>query len=111
MSAPRVEVRLEAHASRQFDKAPRHVQADLRRKARALSLDPQRGAFVVLPKVPKATRRRWEARVGSFANLYRLPLAGAWRALYTVGTEGPLRVVLILEVVDHREYDRLLGYG
>jgi hypothetical protein len=111
MTPARAEVRLEARAARQFGRAPRSVQLHLRRRARALAEDPFLGAFVPLRRTPRSTVRRWESRVGSIPNLYRLALPEGWRALYAVGSDGPLRVVLVLEALDHRGYDRLLGYG
>ena len=99
------------HAERQFRFAPKDVQEALRRKAKDLAIDPQAGTFVPVARVPRSTLRRWEARVGKVTNLYKLDLPGAWRALYTIGTEGPLRVVLVLEVLRHRDYERVLGYS
>ena len=83
----------------------------MRRKAKNLANDPQAGTFVSAARVPKATVRRWEARVGRVTNLYKLDLPGAWRALYTIGTDGPLRVVLVLEILSHKDYERVLGYS
>ncbi len=83
----------------------------MRRKAKNLAKDPQSGTFLPVARVPKATLRRWEARVGRVTNLYKLDLPGAWRALYTIGSEGPLRVVLVLEVRRHRDYERVLGFS
>jgi hypothetical protein len=44
-------------------------------------------------------------------NLWRFELPGGLRGLYTIGV-GPGRgaIVLVLEILTHREYDRLLGY-
>ncbi len=83
----------------------------MRRKAKDLAKDPQAGTFVPLTRVPKAKMRRWEMRVGKVTNLYKLDLPGAWRALYTIGSDGPLRVVLVVEVLRHRDYERVLGYS
>ena len=30
--------------------------------------------------------------------------------LYTVGTEGERHAVLVLEILSHKDYDRILGY-
>jgi hypothetical protein len=107
-----VEVRLESpHAERQFREAPREVQKALRRKAQEVAADPQLGTFVAMTRVPRSTRQKWERRVGPVQNLYKLDLPGAWRALYTIGSDGPLRVVLVLEVLRHKEYERVLGYS
>jgi hypothetical protein len=107
-----VEVRIEhPHASKQMEAAPSVVQDALRRRAKELRRDPNAGTFIVLKQVPHATRRRWEARLGTLVALYKLDLPDGWRALYTTSTDGPLRVLVVFEVVSHREYDRLLGYG
>ena len=83
----------------------------MRRKAKDLAKDPQTGTFVSVTRVPKATMRRWEVRVGKVTNLYKLDLPGAWRALYTIGSDGPLRVLLVVEVFRHKDYERVLGYS
>lgn len=112
MRAPPAEVRIEApHAEGQFRGAPREVQDALRRRARRLAQDPQHGTFIAIGRVPKDTVRRWQARVGTVPNLYKLDLPQGWRALYTVGSGGSLRVVLVLEILRHKEYDQLLGYS
>lgn len=99
------------HASRQFERAPKAVRDGLRRRAGTLAENPQRGTYARLSRVPRETRQRWEARVGPLENLYKVELPGAWRALYTHGTKKGRALVVILEVVDHTTYDRLLGYG
>lgn len=104
------EVRLETHAVKQFDRAPGPVRDDLRRKGKALARDPQGGTYVAFHPRFKKALARWRARAGTVDNLWKLDLTGGWRVLYTVGSDGPLRVVLVLEVVDHAAYDRLLGY-
>ena len=83
----------------------------MRREAKDLARDPQAGTFVSVTRVPKATIRRWEGRVGKVTNLYRLDLRDAWRALYMIGSDGPLRVVLVVEVFRHKDYERVLGYS
>lgn len=99
------------HAKAQFDDAPRAVRKALRRKAARLEEDPQHGTFVALARIPSATLGRWQRRVGPFKRVYKVNLPGAWRAIYTVRTEEDERFVLVLEIVDHTTYDRLLGYG
>jgi hypothetical protein len=105
------DVQLEGPAQKQFQKALHVVQAQLRRVARALAEDPQRGEYVPVSAVHnKGTIKKWRSRVGQVRNLYRLELAEGCRGLYTVGSRGPDRVVMILEVVDHKQYERLMGY-
>lgn len=99
------------HAWRQFERAPPHVRDALRRKANRLEVDPQRGTRLAKGRVPDATLRRWKRRVGPITNVYKGNLPDGWRLIYTLTTRKSKRVVLILEVVDHTTYDRLLGYA
>jgi len=44
-------------------------------------------------------------------NAWRFELPGAFRAIYTiVSVEGRKPSVLVLEILSHKEYDRLFGY-
>lgn len=105
------DVRLEGPAQKQFEKAPKTIQTELRKLAPKLAADPHTGEYVPVSDVHnKATVKKWERRVGRVRNLYKLELAHGWRALYTVGSRGADRIVLILEVVDHKHYERLMGY-
>lgn len=105
-----VDVRLEGPAQKQFDKAPPRVRERLRALARRLAEDAQLGEYVPVTDVySKATLKKWERRVGKVRNLYKLELHDGWRALYTVGSRGADRLVMVLEVVDHKQYERRMG--
>ena len=44
-------------------------------------------------------------------NSWRFELPGAYRGIYTVvAVEGRKPAVLVLEILSHKEYDRLFGY-
>jgi len=95
-----------------FEKAPSPISAETRRTAKALAVNPQAGECVPLKDVlNKATRKTWTARVGKITNLYKVELRDGWRMLYTVGSRGPERIVLVLELVDHKQYERLMGHS
>ncbi|MHB8586427.1 MAG: type II toxin-antitoxin system RelE family toxin [Thermoplasmatota archaeon] len=102
---------LEGPAQKQFDKAPKPVRDRLISLASELAENPQLGQYIPISGVPnKETLKRWERRVGNIKNLYKLELPAAWRALYTVGSRGVDRIVMILEVADHKAYSRLMRY-
>ncbi len=111
-----VEVGLDdPHAVKQFQNAPGGVKESLRRQVEILRRDPQTGTYIsIQTKVyNKKTVPRWEARLErELHNLRKLDLPNGWRALYTTVSEGPSgqTIVWILELVDHNEYCRLLGY-
>ena len=98
------------HAAKQFEAAPALVQTALRRLRAELEADPLMGIFIPLRTVPRKTLQKWQARIGAIPNLHKLELPAGWRALYTVATEKDQCAVLLVEVVDHKEYDRLFGY-
>lgn len=104
------DVRLAGAAIKQFDKAPEAIRSAIRQVARRLAENPQSGEYVPVKDVfNKATRKAWVARVGPLSNLYKVELRDGWRLLYTVGSRGPERVVMVLAVVDHKGYERLMG--
>ena len=108
---PSTEVGIDApHAERQLRRAPKEVERSLRRQAASLASDPLTGTFISLQRVPKASKDRWEARIGLITNLFKLDLPAGWRAIYTVVTHEERRAALVIDVVDHKEYERLLGY-
>jgi hypothetical protein len=107
----RVPVGLDSpHAERQLRKAPKDVERSLLRQAALLSSDPSAGTFISLQRVPKKTRDMWRARIGEFESLFKLDLPAGWRTIYTVLTCDETCSVLVIEVVDHKEYELLMGY-
>ena len=42
--------------------------------------------------------------------LFRLPLIGYWRLLYTVVGDKTTIIALLLEYMDHKTYDKRFGY-
>lgn len=57
--------------------------------------------------------RMWPAKYVkkyNINNLYRYSLGSGWRMIYTIiGQQGRINCVM-LEVLDHRNYDKLFGY-
>ena len=43
-------------------------------------------------------------------NLWKFNLANYWRMIYTVTSEEIKIISLILDIVDHKTYDKLFGY-
>lgn len=105
----------ETRCHKQWEKAPTvvhdHVEDNLADK---LFNDPQHGQPISVRNVPNQdTIKRWQQRLGQrLTNLYKADLPLAWRALYTVNSMVPQgdKEIILIEIVDHKEYDRLLGY-
>ena len=63
------------------------------------------GDHVSKEKIPKEYLEKFGVK-----NLWKLNLGSFWRLLYTIrGTEIEV-ISIILEVLDHKEYDRKFGY-
>ena len=43
-------------------------------------------------------------------NLFRIELTHYWRMIYTIRTNEVEIVSFILYIIDHKEYDKILGY-
>jgi Txe/YoeB family toxin of Txe-Axe toxin-antitoxin module len=43
-------------------------------------------------------------------NLWKFNLANYWRMIYTVTSEGIKIISLILDIMDHKTYDKVFGY-
>ena len=70
-----------------------------------LVLNPRRGI-----KVPhKLWPREYVAKYG-VNNLWKLNLDSYWRMIYTLAGNEAKLVSLIIEVMDHKAYDRKFGY-
>jgi hypothetical protein len=88
---------------RAWTHAPPAVRDALRRHAKTLAKRPHEAGDIL---------RRRPTRFKDAPNLYRCPaLPDGWRALYVIDTLRPdQRVVRIVFLGTHKEYERLLGY-
>ena len=68
---------------------------------KVLLADCLHGEVVRKRSIPRPLRDRY-----GVSNLFVEDLPSFWRLLYTVVHEGPERHVVVLEIVDHRVYDR-----
>ena len=68
------------------------------------------GDQVPKDRIPRGLAER--SRIsGPLENAWRFELPGAFRGIYTiVATPDRKPVVVILEILSHKEYDRLFGY-
>jgi len=70
-----------------------------------LKYDYRYGDHLAKKKIPKEYRKKYGVK-----NLWKLGLSTFWRLIYTVrGTEIEV-ISVLLEVLDHNEYDRKFGY-
>lgn len=94
--------------------AERALESKKRKKldrwARRLTEDPFAGDQIPKNRIPAALATR-SGLVARLTNAWRFELPLAFRGLYPVQGHPAIRVVvLILEILSHKEYDRIFGY-
>ncbi len=71
--------------------------------------DIEENAFcgIRIPKklIPKEYKKKYE-----IDNLWKYNLPNAWRLLYSVGKQELIVISIVLEWLDHKNYDRKFGY-
>ncbi|MDP2906458.1 MAG: hypothetical protein Q8O03_00810 [Nanoarchaeota archaeon] len=77
----------------------------IKQKIRFLKENPQYGIHIAKNKIPKEYIIKYDVN-----NLWKVNLSGAWRMIYTIrGSEIDI-IALILDMLDHRSYEKKFGY-
>ena len=78
----------------------------IQQKIEFLKENPQYGIHIPKNKIPKEYVMNYEVN-----NLWKVNLSGAWRMIYTVRGGEVEIIVLILDIMNHRDYDKKFGYN
>lgn len=70
-----------------------------------LKQDPFAGDQVPKRQIPEKYIRNFEAD-----NIWRMELADRWRLIYTITGNQVEIIVFILDIFNHRDYDKVFGY-
>jgi hypothetical protein len=68
-----------------------------------LKVNPQHGNPIAKRKFPKKYTKKVH-------NLYRAPLPNFWRLLYTIEGNEKETFIFILQICNHKEYNKLFNY-
>src|SRR3990167_7106447 len=71
--------------------------------------DIEENAFCAI-QVPKNLFPKEYVQKYQITNLWKYDLPNGWRLLYTVGRDGIIVLSIILEWLDHKNYERRFGY-
>lgn len=83
----------------------KYLLAIVNRGIEKLKEDKEAGKRIRKELIPSYYESRYEV-----TNLWKLNLDASWRLVYTImGTEVKL-MTIVLEVLDHKDYDRRFGY-
>ena len=94
-----------ARALESLDRSRDPVSASITRRIRALKpillADCLHGEVVKKDRIPKALTEQY-----GLENLFVEDLPSFWRLLYTIVRNRGERYIVVVEIVDHRTYDR-----
>ena len=88
-------------------KTERMILKAINQKVELIKSNPHFGNPISKNKIPNEYQQKY-----GITNLFRVELPGAWRMLYTL-TDGESEVEIIafvLDVIDHKKYDKKFGY-
>ena len=97
--------KLRGAVKEQNSKFHRQLLKAIEREEDNLRIDMHRGIQIEKSKIPK----EYVIQYG-VTNLWKIDLPGFWRMIYTiVGNEFEI-ISVLLEFMDHKEYDKRFGY-
>jgi mRNA-degrading endonuclease RelE of RelBE toxin-antitoxin system len=77
----------------------------IKQKIEFIKENPQYGIHIPKNKIPKEYIKGYEIN-----NLWKVNLSGAWRMIYTINGNEIEIIALILDIIDHKEYNKKFGY-
>jgi len=72
--------------------------------------DLENNAFCGIQVPKKLISREYEKKFGKIDNLWKYNLPNAWRLIYTVKTNEIVVLSIVLEWMNHKEYERKFYY-
>ena len=77
----------------------------IKQKIEFIKENPQYGIHIPKNKIPKDYINKYDVN-----NLWKVNLSGAWRMIYTIrGSEIEI-IALILDIINHKKYNKKFGY-
>ena len=86
------------------DKESQTILNSIERIKAILKDNPQFGDPIAKKIIPKSLRVR------GIQNLYRVELSNYWRMLYTIEGSKVEIFLFVLNIIDHKDYNKLFGY-
>jgi len=87
------------------DKEAKSILNSLARIKEILRENPQFGDPIQKKLIPEEFARK------GITNLYRVELSNYWRMIYTIEGSNVEILLFVLTITDHKDYNRLFGYG
>ena len=72
--------------------------------------DLEKDAFCAIQIQKNLIPKEYIRKYGKLDNLWKYDLPGGWRLMYTIKTEEVVILTIILEWLDHKDYERRFKY-
>jgi hypothetical protein len=72
--------------------------------------DLKQDAFVGIQIKKELIPQEYKQKIPGIDNLWKYDMPKGWRLVYTVGKDGVIVLSIILEWMDHKNYERRFGY-
>ena len=72
--------------------------------------DLRKNAFSGIQIPKRLIPKEYNVRYGPLENLWKYNLPNAWRLIYTIRRDEIVVLSIVLEWLDHKEYERRFGY-
>ncbi len=77
----------------------------IKQKIEFLKENPEYGTHINKRKIPKEYIKDYEVN-----NLWKVNLSGAWRMIYTIRGDEVEILCIMLDILNHRNYEKKFGY-
>ena len=77
----------------------------IQQKLSLLRVDPGYGIHIAKRQMPREYVQKYKIK-----NIWKINLAGAWRMLYTIRSTEIEVLAVVLDILDHRTYEKKFGY-
>jgi hypothetical protein len=87
-------------------KAERIMYDSIKRRLDSIEQNPKCGQPIAKKLIPEEYKKKYQAQ-----NLYRLELPFFWRMLYTLRDNRVEIIAFVLDIIDHKKYNKKFKYG
>jgi len=77
----------------------------IKQKIELLKYNPEYGIHIRKDRIPKEYVVKYDV-----TNLWKVNLSGAWRMIYTIRGDEVEIISLILDIMNHKDYEKKFGY-